>query len=74
MAEPKTENQTRTNLSSIIIAFVVLLTILSFILIYTTGIFWIAHAIAGTVSLMFAILVAVSGAVTRGKLRIRALN
>lgn len=61
--------------SSIIITLVVLLTILSFILVYTTEIFWIAHAIAGTVSLVFVILVALSGTVTRGKLkRIRALG
>jgi hypothetical protein len=75
LAEPKTNNYVRTNLSSIIIALVILLTIFSFILIYTTEIFWIAHAIAGTVSLIFAILVAVSGATVTGRVRrVRGLN
>jgi hypothetical protein len=54
---------------------VVLLAITSFVLIYTTGIFWISHAITGTISLIFAVLVAVSGATLRGRVkRIQGLN
>jgi len=61
--------------SDVLLAVVVLLAIASFVLIYATGILWIAHAITGTVSLVFAVLVAVSGAVARGrKKRIRAMN
>ncbi len=61
--------------SDVLIAVVVLLAIASFVLIYATGIFWIAHVITGTVSLIFVVLAAVSGAMLGGRVkRIQGLN
>lgn len=71
------ENRANRNLgvSDILIMFVTFLALSSFLLIYATGIFWIAHAVTGTVSLVFAALTTTAGAVVRGRAkRIQGLN